>query len=283
MGDQDIDWPECWKVAGASPAVKTSRSTTSYYPFRLYALNTNYAKGLGIGEGELEEVNPHLCGGRVENHLGKTTPSSPDRDLKLDLPVHSNRAQHDYHVSQLRHRGGFDPPHCGVGLLSPTLILPIEQTSGLSPSSAYSPPKIFFPDPPLINAILNEKSDPPALWEGSIWEKVTPPHSEEKPPRVHPTEIRTSISPYSAVELNTTSALANYATEAEKKWGYSWRPVVLAPSWPRPVARILSLIYVECSAFDHAATEPMILIIIIIIIIIISLAVCAVVIRTCMQ
>nr|CAD7602522.1 unnamed protein product [Timema genevievae] len=31
---------------------------------------------------------------------------------------------------------------------------------------------------------------------------------------VHPTEIRTSISPSSAVELNTISALANYATEA---------------------------------------------------------------------
>nr|CAD7266901.1 unnamed protein product [Timema shepardi] len=31
---------------------------------------------------------------------------------------------------------------------------------------------------------------------------------------VHPTEIRTSISPSSAVELNTTRALANYATEA---------------------------------------------------------------------
>nr|CAD7445835.1 unnamed protein product [Timema bartmani] len=31
---------------------------------------------------------------------------------------------------------------------------------------------------------------------------------------VHPTEIRTSISPSLAVELNTTSALANYATEA---------------------------------------------------------------------
>nr|CAD7197724.1 unnamed protein product [Timema douglasi] len=31
---------------------------------------------------------------------------------------------------------------------------------------------------------------------------------------VHPTEIRTSISPSSAVELNTTSALANYAIEA---------------------------------------------------------------------
>nr|CAD7268629.1 unnamed protein product [Timema shepardi] len=35
--------------------------------------------------------------------------------------------------------------------------------------------------------------------------------------RVHPTEIRTSISPSPAVELNTTRALANYATEA----GYS--------------------------------------------------------------
>nr|CAD7202528.1 unnamed protein product [Timema douglasi] len=32
--------------------------------------------------------------------------------------------------------------------------------------------------------------------------------------QVHPTEIRTSISPSSAVELNTTRALANYATEA---------------------------------------------------------------------
>nr|CAD7199382.1 unnamed protein product [Timema douglasi] len=30
----------------------------------------------------------------------------------------------------------------------------------------------------------------------------------------HPTEIRTSISPSSAVKLNTTSALVNYATEA---------------------------------------------------------------------
>nr|CAD7257189.1 unnamed protein product [Timema shepardi] len=38
-------------------------------------------------------------------------------------------------------------------------------------------------------------------------------HLEEKPPTVHPTEIRTSISPSSAVELNTTSALAHYVTE----------------------------------------------------------------------
>nr|CAD7573770.1 unnamed protein product [Timema californicum] len=36
---------------------------------------------------------------------------------------------------------------------------------------------------------------------------------QENSPPVDPTEIRTSISPSSAVELNTTSALANYATE----------------------------------------------------------------------
>nr|CAD7197163.1 unnamed protein product [Timema douglasi] len=64
--------------------------------------------GLGIGKVELEEVNPHLCGVRVENHLGKTTPSSPDRDSNLDLPILSSRAQHAKRVSQLRHRGGKD-------------------------------------------------------------------------------------------------------------------------------------------------------------------------------
>nr|CAD7569538.1 unnamed protein product [Timema californicum] len=59
-----------------------------------------------IGKVELEEVNPHLRGGRVENHLGKTTPSSPDRDSNLNLPVLSDRAHHNKRVSQLRHRGG---------------------------------------------------------------------------------------------------------------------------------------------------------------------------------
>nr|CAD7423623.1 unnamed protein product [Timema monikensis] len=59
-----------------------------------------------IGKVQLEEVNPHLRGGRVENHLGKPTPSSPGRDSNLDLPVLSSRAQHDKRVSQLRHRGG---------------------------------------------------------------------------------------------------------------------------------------------------------------------------------
>nr|CAD7405762.1 unnamed protein product [Timema poppensis] len=59
-----------------------------------------------IGKVELDEVNPHLRGGRVENHLGKTTPSSPDQDSNLDLPVLGSRAKHDKHGSQLRHRDG---------------------------------------------------------------------------------------------------------------------------------------------------------------------------------
>nr|CAD7572944.1 unnamed protein product [Timema californicum] len=61
---------------------------------------------IGAGNVELEEVNPHSRGGRVENHLGKTTPSSLDRDSNLDLPILGSRAQHDKRVSQLRHRGG---------------------------------------------------------------------------------------------------------------------------------------------------------------------------------
>nr|CAD7448664.1 unnamed protein product [Timema bartmani] len=48
-----------------------------------------------LGRLNLEEVNPHLRGGRVENHLGKTSPSSPDRDSNLDLPVLGGLAQHD--------------------------------------------------------------------------------------------------------------------------------------------------------------------------------------------
>nr|CAD7575055.1 unnamed protein product [Timema californicum] len=47
------------------------------------------------------------------------------------------------------------------------------------------------------------KSEPAFAWRESV-----------KPPPVHPTKIQTSISPSSAVELNTTSTLANYATEA---------------------------------------------------------------------
>nr|CAD7261319.1 unnamed protein product [Timema shepardi] len=45
------------------------------------------------------------------------------------------------------------------------------------------------------------------------WDEARRRWRYEKPTPVHPTEIRTSIPPSSAIELNTTSTLANYATE----------------------------------------------------------------------
>nr|CAD7571587.1 unnamed protein product [Timema californicum] len=84
----------------------------------------------------------------------------------------------------------------------------------------------------------NLKSEWPEIWTAVMWDG--PPNEQwkpdtyvfkwlrnrrsandtqiktvkEKPPPVHPTKIRTLISPSSAVELNMTSALANYAAEA---------------------------------------------------------------------
>nr|CAD7589192.1 unnamed protein product [Timema genevievae] len=58
----------------------------------------------------------------------------------------------------------------------------------------------------LGNLYGNENADRSSLVDSLV--------SAEKPPPVHPTEIRTSIYSSSAVELYTTSALANYATEA---------------------------------------------------------------------
>nr|CAD7596933.1 unnamed protein product [Timema genevievae] len=34
-----------------------------------------------------EEVDPYLCGGRVENHFGRKNLNTPDRDSNLDLPI----------------------------------------------------------------------------------------------------------------------------------------------------------------------------------------------------
>nr|CAD7258957.1 unnamed protein product [Timema shepardi] len=111
-----IDWvsPSLWQVAsGPLPSLKGIGMLSEELANALVVLSSPAEDGeievrisVGIAKVELEEVNPQLRGGRVENHLGKTTPSSPDRDSNLDLPVLSSRAQHDKRVSQLRHRGG---------------------------------------------------------------------------------------------------------------------------------------------------------------------------------
>nr|CAD7258623.1 unnamed protein product [Timema shepardi] len=87
----------------------------------------------GIGKVEIEEVNPHLRGGKVENRLGKTTPSSPDRDSNLDLPFLSSRAQHD---KRGRSRSEFtmlgtDLPLIGNLHLMNILLYPLVVISGI--------------------------------------------------------------------------------------------------------------------------------------------------------
>nr|CAD7576088.1 unnamed protein product [Timema californicum] len=125
-------------------------------------------------EVELEEVNPHLRGGRVENNLGNQppAPSSPDRNSNLDLPVLGGRAQHDKREN--------------LSTLDPDSELQLPVTGSL----------VYCGSGSLDHAAI-----------------------EEKPPPVHPTEIRTSISPSSAVELNTTSASIKYSNHVPKSAG----------------------------------------------------------------
>nr|CAD7605878.1 unnamed protein product [Timema genevievae] len=59
------------------------------------------------------------------------------------------------------------------------------------------------------------------------WRESGKPFRENHPP-VHPTEIRISISPSSAVKLNTTSALANYATEFSNWFTATFTVLLLA-------------------------------------------------------
>ncbi|CAG2058665.1 unnamed protein product [Timema podura] len=44
---------------------------------------------------EILGSDPHLRGGRLKNHSGKTSPSSPDRDSNLELPILGSQAQHE--------------------------------------------------------------------------------------------------------------------------------------------------------------------------------------------
>nr|CAD7256243.1 unnamed protein product [Timema shepardi] len=68
-------------------------------------------------------------------------------------------------------------------------------------------------------------------------------HLGKIPPPVHPTEIRTSISPSSAVELNTTSTLASYATEMVKAEDNPWTSnnVDVSPASPLSTFQVLSI------------------------------------------
>nr|CAD7263756.1 unnamed protein product [Timema shepardi] len=266
---------------------------------------------------EKRKLNPHLRGGRVENHLGKTTLSSPDRDSNLDFPILGGRAQHDKRVNQLRHRGGDgfldclsshwaeQSPHaivarnhqerfavnyfsshpqayekdtkifvwnCALHSASDVVFdccahayigergrrrdCQVERALLLSQCRLWRDVHTSYPlircflmkinySSPVASLVLTDSSQLTSdsqhlgvtgpLKTGEIWVRI-PVGSNEvlnghiaiclatsrytaalpEPGRdIEICPIRTSISPSSAVELNTTSALANYATEAE--------------------------------------------------------------------
>ncbi|CAG2062073.1 unnamed protein product [Timema podura] len=64
----------------------------------LYMFQELYNKTMELVRFSIEEVDPHLRGGRVENHLGKNTTSSPEQDSNLDLPILGSLAQHETSV-----------------------------------------------------------------------------------------------------------------------------------------------------------------------------------------
>nr|CAD7428988.1 unnamed protein product [Timema monikensis] len=118
---------------------------------------------------------------------------APSRDVTLRIPEtrkrlhrlkdtrHTTRHTDDEHHSENRDTPSFSSPSISPGWV------------GAPPCVAHS---LFPSSTPKSKARLGRAF-------AQKWTKG-----------VHPTEIRTSISPSSAVELNTTSALANYATEA---------------------------------------------------------------------
>nr|CAD7445722.1 unnamed protein product [Timema bartmani] len=60
-----------------------------------YKLPSEFHHIAGLGRLYLEEVYPHLYGGRVENHSGKTTLSTSDQDSNLDLLVIGSIVYHE--------------------------------------------------------------------------------------------------------------------------------------------------------------------------------------------
>nr|CAD7424436.1 unnamed protein product [Timema monikensis] len=149
-------------------------------PVRVIRLSTNYTNGLGIGKVELKEVNPHLRGGRVENHLGKTTPSSPDRDSNLDLPVLSSRAQHDKRPSAVSCQSAPKKPwgYCNHLYSSPMASLVLSDSSQLTDNSFEKTtasqtelealgvePETSGPEVTSCNVLIAE----PGSWEMHLW------------------------------------------------------------------------------------------------------------------
>nr|CAD7262047.1 unnamed protein product [Timema shepardi] len=159
----------------------------------------------------------HIC---LEGDL-KTTLSTPDRDLNLDISFIGSLIYCE--IGALSHAGteavtGYETDHLTFA----------SYPYGLSHSKKKIVTAATWIATSATSIHIAESNGSTRIKYKHVCVEVTPRRNvklgegewkttKEKQPPVHPTEIRTSISPSSVVEVNMTSALVNYATEAGTK------------------------------------------------------------------
>nr|CAD7437856.1 unnamed protein product [Timema bartmani] len=187
----------------------------------------DWAGELISGQTTTGRILTNLREGRMENNLGNTISSTPNRDSNTDLPVIGSII------------------YCESDASDHVITEPVVAVAQIKPDHREI-----------------AQSNSVSVTRLTIQRGLNP---------VHPTEIRTSISPSSAVELNTTSALANYATEAGESKGLgrfrgsilhicverNWKTILEKPphrDFDLNIPVIGSLVYCENSAFHLAVT-----------------------------
>nr|CAD7608733.1 unnamed protein product [Timema genevievae] len=145
----------------------------------------------------LKEVYPHLRGGIVEHYFIQTTLSTLDRDSNLNLPVTGSLVYCESSALDHAATEAVHPTEIRT-LISPSSAVELNTTGALA---NYTTEAVAM----LIIMI------PTGICVEGEWKTIL-----DKPPSVHPTEIRTLISPSSAGSLVNcvSSALDPVATEA---------------------------------------------------------------------
>nr|CAD7194853.1 unnamed protein product [Timema douglasi] len=202
-------------------------------------------KTLILGAAFLLDVYLHLHRQIVENNFGKTNISKPNRDLNLDLPATGSlvycesstldRANTRAVVCRKSERQKSGASEIRIGGESrsrgktkkETRMEEIDRRTEMIEGDVTPNGSVIKQDRENRGLKQNKLMHNYVFTFGAETMRtgrdvlLTRLHTHRlrngallgKPPPVHPTEIRTSISSSSAVELNTTCALANYATE----------------------------------------------------------------------
>nr|CAD7257702.1 unnamed protein product [Timema shepardi] len=242
----------------ATEAVHPTEIRTSISPSSTVELNTtsalaNYATEAGIGKVKLEEANPHLRGGRVENHFRKNHPQftqprfEPRSPPSSAVELNTISALAHYATEAVCHYFSGHPPvyekHSKIFVWNCKLHSASDVVFDFCAHANIGGECGGRRDFQVDRALLLSQC---RLWRDGIGkvelEEVNPhlrggrvENHLGKPPQVHPTEIRTSISPSSAAELNTTSQLRHrsgtsmVSYEGVMRCGYTF--ATLFPTW----------------------------------------------------